>query len=151
MKEKLLGYANHAKKYVIGLRDVRVLGLHVFIVIALLVTWNSVGVIQANYELQQQVSRIQQENEVRRLENETLRLRNQYFETDQYLELAARKQFDKAEPGETVLLVPVEVAKQHASEPLVIETPEEKAPNKPEYQQNFEAWMEFFFRRSAET
>jgi cell division protein FtsB len=149
VKDKLLGGIRFGKNYVERLRDVRVLGLHVFIVIALLVTWNSVGVIQANYELQQKLSRIQQENELQKLENDTLALRNEYFETDQYLELAARKQFNKGEPGETVVLVPKEVALKHAAPPLEIATPEQTAPRQPQYQQNFEAWIEFFFRRGV--
>ncbi len=146
LKTILPGLISHIK----SLRDVRILGLHIFIMIALLVTWNSVGVIQTNYELQQQLSRIQQENNIRKLQNDTLELRNQYFETDQYLELAARKQFNKAEPGESVVLIPKEVALKHSTEELKFEKPEESAPTKPKYQQNFEAWMEFFFRRNAE-
>lgn len=146
----LIKRAGHkASQHLQQLRDVRVLGLYVFIAIALLVTINSVGVIQTNYELQQKLSRIQQENAVNQLENDTLRLRNQYYETDQYLELAARQQFNKAAAGETALLVPNEVALSHAAKPLTLQTPEETAPREPQYQQNFEAWMEFFFRRNA--
>ncbi|MDZ7786391.1 MAG: hypothetical protein U5L95_04700 [Candidatus Saccharibacteria bacterium] len=150
MKEKFRSALDGALKHLKQLRDVRVLGLYVFIAIALLVTINSVSVIQSNYELQQRVSRIQQENDVQRLENETLRLKNQYYETDQYLELAARQQFNKGEPGETLLLVPSDVAMSHAAEELPLESPQESAPQKPGYQQNFEAWMEFIFRRGAE-
>ena len=142
-------YIEKSGDYLRQLRDVRLLGLHVFVVIALLVTWNSIGVIQTNYELQQELSRLQQENDIRKLENDTLKLRNEYFETDQYLELAARKQFSKAAPGETLILVPEEVALQHS-----VAMPDEvkntiASPEKPQYQQNFEAWMEFFFRRNV--
>lgn len=135
-------------KYLHSLRDVRLLGLNVFIVIVLLVTWNSVGVIQMNYVLQKDLSRLQQENEIKRLENETLRLRNEYFLTDQYLELAARKQFSKAAPGETLVLVPEEIALSHAVEEKQANSNQQTA-KKPVYQQNFEAWMEFFFRRNV--
>ena len=143
MKQKLVEVLKNA-------RDIRVFSLYVFIAIALLVTWNSVSVIQTNYELQQQVSRIEQENQVQQLENETLRLRNQYYETDQYLELAARQQFNKAEKGETLLLVPESVALSYAAPMPEVKTLEEVAPQKPTYQQNFEAWMEFFFRRNVQ-
>lgn len=144
-------FANRVISHTKQLRDIRVLGLNLFIVIALLVTWNSVGVIQANYELQQDLSRLEQENEIRKLENETLRLKNEYYLTDQYLELAARKQFSKAAPGETLVLVPDEVAMRYS-----YDVPQESedvvtAPDKPRYQQNFEAWLEFFFRRNANT
>lgn len=154
MKQKVISSAKAGTKvgvhYVRQLRDVRLLGLNIFVVIVLLVTWNSVGVIQANYELQQQLSRLQQENEIQRLENDTLKLRNDYFLTDQYLELAARKQFSKAAPGETLLLVPEEVALRHSAEPQSQPKAEDAVSTKPAYQQNFEAWMEFFFRRNAE-
>ncbi len=134
-------------KYTKSLRDVRVLGLQVFIAIAILVTWNSIGVIQSNYELQQDLSRLEQENLVKELENETLQLRNLYYETDQYLELAARKQFSKGAAGETLILVADDVAREYSSEPLDLESNTVSAPEKPSYQKNFEAWMEFFFRR----
>ena len=132
------------------LRDIRLLGLYVFVVIALLVTWNSIGVIQSNYELQQNLARLQQENDIQKLENDTLKLRNEYYQTDQFLELAARKQFSKAAPGETLVLVPKEVALKHSFEQPSESTTQANTPAKPKYQQNFEAWMEFFFRRNAE-
>ena len=143
-------WAIKAATYAKQMRDIRLLGLNLFVAIALLVTWNSVGVIQANYELQQDLSRLQQENEIRALENETLRLRNEYYQTDQYLELAARKQFSKAAAGETLVLVPDEVALRYSHEPLPNPEASLATSTKPKYQQNFEAWMEFFFRRNAE-
>ena len=138
-------------KYLKQFRDVRVLGLHVFVVITLLVTWSGVGVIQTNYELQKRISRLEQENELQHLENQTLDLRNQYFETDQYLELTARRQFGLAAKGETLLLVPEEVALAHTVDlPDPTEEKVGRTPDKPTYQRNFEAWMEFLFRRQAQ-
>ncbi len=135
--------------YIKELHDVRVLGVHVFVVVALLVTWSGVGVIQDNYQLQKKISRLRQETELQNLENDTLRLRNQYFETDQYLELTARRQFGLAAPGEKLLLVPESVALANSVElPKAQNTDEKTKPQKPKYQQNFEAWMQFLFRRS---
>jgi cell division protein FtsB len=138
-------------EYLKELRDVRVLGVHVFVVIALLVTWSGVGVVQSNYQLQKRLARLEQENELHKLENETLRLRNEYYNTEQYLELTARRQFGLGADGETLLLVPKSVALAHSvemPEKAEIETDKPK-PAKPAYQQNFEAWMEFFFRRQT--
>lgn len=131
------------------LKDVRVIGLVVFCVIALLVTWSGLGAIQANFVLQKQIARLEQENRVKELENTNLKLKNQYYDTEQYLELQARRQFGKAAPGETMVLVPESVALAKTME-LKKDTPEEavSAPEKPGYQQNFEAWMDFFFRRT---
>lgn len=134
--------------YVKELQDVRVLGVHIFVAVALIVTWSGVGVIQDNYNLQRDISRLQQETQLQNLENETLRLRNEYYNTNQYLELTARQQFGLAAPGEKLMLVPEEVALAHAAE-ISFEANDgapAPQPQKPFYQQNFEAWMEFFFR-----
>jgi len=136
--------------YLRELRDVRVLGVHVFVVIALLVTWNGVGVIQDNYKLQKQIAGLRQETDVQNLENETQRLKNEYYNTSQYLELNARRQFSLGAPGETLLLVPQSVALANSTpEPPKpnVKQAEQSKPRKPAYQRNFEAWMEFFFRR----
>lgn len=136
--------------YIKELHDVRVLGVHIFVIVALLVTWSGVGVIQANYQLQKDISRLRQETELQKLQNDTLRLRNQYYDTDQYLELTARRQFGLAAPGETLLLVPESVALTHSVDLSAGAQPvaEKTRPEKPAYQQNFEAWMQFLFRRS---
>jgi cell division protein FtsB len=135
------------------LNDVRFLGLLAFGVIALLVTWSGIKVVQTNYDLQKQISAMQQQNSVRKLENSNLALRNQYYETDQYLELVARKQFNKANPGEKLLIVPSSVALAHSKD---LPLPEAEASGMPApedsgpwYERNFNAWMEFLFRREG--
>ena len=139
--------------YIAQFKDVRVVGLVVFGVLVLLVTWSGLGAIQSNFVLQKQIARLEQQNKVSELENTNLQLKNQYYNTDQYLELQARRQFGKAVPGETLILVPKSVALNRT-----VDIPEEKkeqltkiVPEKPTYQENFEAWMEFFFHRSAES
>src|SRR5690606_11096947 len=132
--------------------DVRVLGLIVFCVIVLLVSWSGVRVIETNYELQQQIARMEEETKLLELENANKKLENEYYNTDQYLELQARKQFGKAAPGETVLIVPESVALAHSVD-LGLENDEvdqAKKAEKPFYQRNFEAWMSFLFRRKAD-
>lgn len=144
---KIKTVINHP--YAHQLKDVRVLGLLVFCIIALLVTYNGLGAIQTNYVLQKQIARLEQENAIRQLENNNLRLKNEYYNTEQYLELQARRQFGKAAPGETVVLVPRSVALKYTVDTPAEATasPQEK-PHKPMYQQNFESWMDFFFRRT---
>jgi cell division protein FtsB len=150
MLEKLKKYQKNP--YVEQLKDVRVIGLIVFCAIALLVAWSGLGAIQSNYVLQKQIARLEQENQVKELENTNLKLKNQYYNTEQYLELHARRQFGRAAPGETLILVPKSVALSHTTEITEDqEKPtEQPKPEKPTYQKNFEAWMEFFFHRSAE-
>jgi len=145
---KIKNLPNHPLAH--DLRDVRVLGLLVFGVIVLLVSWSGVRVIEVNYQLQQQVTRMQEQNKLKDLGNANQKLENQYYQTNQYLELQARKQFGKAAPGETLLLVPKNIALAHTIElPQVEEqTTTTVASSKPFYQQNFESWMRFFFHRS---
>jgi cell division protein FtsB len=147
MIEKIKTFVKHP--YIQELRDVRVLGLLIFGIIVLMVSWSGVRVIERNYRLQQQIARQEEQTKLYELENANKKLENEYYNTDQYLELQARKQFGKAAPGETVLLVPEHVAMSHTvdSERAKKEAQKEK-PNKPFYQKNFEAWMSFFFRRS---
>ena len=132
------------------LNDTKNLGLIAFGVIALLVSWSGVNSIQANYGLQKQISELSQQNTVAELENTNLKLRNEYLKTDQYLELAARRQFGKAAPGETVVNVPKKVALANTVEPknvaVKVATTEE---SKPFYLKNLQAWVDFFLHRDA--
>lgn len=146
MQERLKQTLKHP--YAQALNDTRVLGLLVFGVIALLVSWSGVKSIQTNYELQKQISGLTQENDVRKLANSNLKLRNEYYKTDQFLELAARRQFGKAAPGEKVYIVPKTVALANT-----IDIPEDNAKpvtsvdNRPTYQKNLESWFNFYFRK----
>lgn len=143
---------NRYYSYLQQLRDVRVVGVVLFGLLMIMVSWWGIQVIQTNYELQKEISKLQQQNEVQALENKNLALRNEYYNTDEYLELAARKQFGKAAPGETVLLVPKSVALAHAKAlpTPVSKTKKPKATHKPGYQRNFEAWMDFLLHREHE-
>lgn len=146
MLEKIKNYKN--SNLLEHLQDVRVLGLIAFTVIALLVTWSGIKVVQTNYDLQKQISAMQQENDVQKLENSNLALSNQFLETDTYLELVARKQYSKAAPGEKLLIVPESVAYDHVpelpkAEPEGPATVEESGPW---YERNFNAWLDFIFR-----
>jgi cell division protein FtsB len=150
MLDKIKNFQKHPIAQ--DLRDVRVLGLIVFGVIVLLVSWSGVRVIETNYQLQRKIARMQEETKLLQLENANKKLENEYYKTDQYLELQARQQFGKAAPGETVLIVPESVALAHTKD---IQFDSDKTtgkikPDKPFYQKNFEAWMGFFFRRSPD-
>ncbi len=135
-----------------ALSDVRNVGLLVFAVVALLVTWSGIKVVQTNYDLQKQISAMQQENDVKRLANSNLMLSNQFLETDQYLELAARKQFNKSLPGEKLLIVPKSIALAHTVDTVIPETEDTNITAEeagPWYERNFNAWIEFIFRKES--
>src|SRR5690606_31234691 len=101
-----------------------------------------------NYGLQKEIARMQQENEIRQLENRNLELENKYFETDEYLELEARKNFGLAAPGETVYVVPKEVAlKNIVSSDTVTASGAPKETKKPDWRQNIDTWFEFLLHK----
>src|ERR1700722_10921071 len=89
-----------------SLRDLRTVGLLVFVVIVLLITWSGIKTIQSNYGFDKQVATMRQQNQVQQLENNNLRLQNEYYTSNQYLELSARQELGLGLPGETELIVP---------------------------------------------
>lgn len=136
--------------YVIpNLRDVRFLGLIVFGVLIILTSWSAVRIIEVNYSLQKEIAALDAKNQVRALENENLKLKNEYLNTDTYLELTAREQFGKGAKDEKLLLVPKDVALSRAPR-LPDETPSVVSkPNKnPVYIQNLKDWRDFYFHKS---
>ena len=143
----LLQYGEPLKTYLRGLRDVRNLGQVVFLVLVLLVSWSGAQSIQTNYKLQREVDRLRQENAIAELQNSTQELQNTYYKTSQYRELAARQNFGLAAPGETVLLVPKNVALAHTVAQADTKTKTPPATRKPFWQKNFEAWVDFFLHR----
>lgn len=148
MFEKIKTYEKHIVAVVAQLRDLRVVGLLLFLVILLLVSWSGVKAIEANYGLQKQISVLKQENGVKKLANENLKLDNDYYNTSQYLDISARQDFGLAAPGETVLNVPREVAMSYTVDlPKTSEASDAPKVNEPAYQRNFQAWMDFLFHR----
>lgn len=150
MLDKIKLYKSKITHQLEGFRDTRVLGLLLFLVILLMVTWSSINVIGTNYELQQQINHLEQENKISKLTNDNIQLQNSYFETPQFLDIAAREHFGLASKGETVLVVPDNVAMRFTVDPGSNEAQKEiNMPDKaqPVYQQNFQAWMDFFLHR----
>ncbi len=146
MLDKIKNYQNYPDLK--RLQDVRVLGLVVFIGVAFLVSWSTVSAIQTNYGLQKQISALQQQNSVMELKNNNQTLANQYYNTNQFLELAARRQFGKAAPNEKLLLVPKNVALAHTVDVKSSVSKTAAAPSHTStYQRNFQAWMDFFQHR----
>ena len=149
--QKLDPYLVPARAYLLSLRDVRNVGLLAFTVVVLLISWSGVKSIQTNYGLQKQVAQLQQENQVQTLQNADLALQNQYLDTPQYLEVAARQNLGLGAPGETELLVPQSVALAHTVKQPGSGAAPSAVPKQPFWQRNFEAWMNFFLHRDSGT
>ncbi len=135
-------------EFIKSLTDLQVIGQVIFVIVVLLVSWSGVKAIQTNYELQKKISRLEQEVEIAELEAKNLALENEYLETDQFLELAAREQFGKAARGERVYVIPDEIALKYTVDAPDIKEKQKQQTEKPTYQQNIEAWVNFFFRKS---
>ena len=149
MEEKLKAYQKKAYEYAGDLRDVRVAGLAVFVVVVLLISWSGIKVIDTNYSLQKQINSLEQQNRLQQLEDNNLKLQNQYFNTNQYLDVTARQEFGLAAPGEKVIVVPRNVALAHTANILSLDQQAKTATvnHQPAYQRNFQAWMNFFLHR----
>jgi len=127
--------------------DTKNLGLYLLVVIALSVTWSSIKVIQKNYGLEKQITALQQEDKTLDQQNKNQNLENEYYQSNAYLDLAARKYFDKAAPGEKLILVPSTVSQQyiHAENDNSVNQVASK-PN-PKIIQNWQNWINFFSHR----
>jgi len=116
----------------------------------LAISWSGVKTMQSNYELQKQISELNQANNVQRLQNGNTKLQNQYYKTDQYLELTARQNFGLAAPGEQVLLVPKNVAMKYI-DPSISAQPsgatQASNNNQSKYSKNLQAWRDFIIGR----
>lgn len=143
MQTKIADYQDKVLDLAGRFRDIRFTGQVVFACIVLLISWSGVKTIQTNYELQREISALQQKNAVRELENSNIALQNDYFKTDEYLELSARRNFGLGMPGETELLVPQSVALQYAPELPAAD----EAPTTQKEVGNFQAWVNFFLNR----
>lgn len=141
-----------SNKSVKRLTDTRNIGLYIFAVIVLAITWSGVKTVQTNYELQKKVSTLRQQNEVLELQNGNTKLKNQYLKTDQYLELAARQQLGLAAPGETVLLIPEATAKKYVDSKLAsATTTNSNVDDRSGIMKNLTAWRDFLLGRNLTT
>jgi len=149
MKTKIDHYQEQLIDYLVGLRDPRRAGQLVFVIIVLLISWSGIKTIQTNYALQKQISVINQQNSLEQSRNANLELSNNYFNSDQYLELAARENFGLAASGEKELIVPRSVALSYATATAPIPAGDTAIGQGPAYQNNFQAWVNFFLHRQT--
>lgn len=135
--------------YLQRLGDARFAGQVVFVVIVLLISWSGVKTIQTNYGLQKQISALQEQNSLQQLQNDNLTLQNQYFNSNQYLELAARQNFGLAASGEKEVVVPASVAQAYTVNLPSQSKPDAAKAKQPAYQRNFQSWVDFFLHRQG--
>ena len=146
MQIKTDEYKEKALSLVQRFGDVRFVAQVLFAGLVLLMTWSGIKSIQTNYSLQKQISTLKQQNTVQQLENTNLALQNNYFNSNQYLELAARQNFGLAAAGEKEVLVSKDVALAYTVN-LPTDKPDAATTPQPAYQKNFQSWVDFFLHR----
>jgi hypothetical protein len=134
-----------------SLIDPQNIGVYIIFIVALSVAWSSVNVIQKNYELERQLSTLESEIVLQEQKNKNLQLKNEYFKTDVFLELAARKYFSKAASGETLVLVPKEVALKYVNKEAAQPQNAEAAQDLPLIVKNWQSWLYFFTNKNTQT
>jgi cell division protein FtsL len=147
MQEKIKSYIPKVVAYVVSLQDVRVAGQLVFVVIVLLISWSGVKAIQTNYGLQKHISTLKQQTDVQQLKNNNLKLQNDYYKSNQYLELSARQNFGLALPGEKEIIVPESVALANTIDTPTIKQKTIVPDNRSTFERNLDSWMKFFLHR----
>lgn len=147
IKTQLENYKNVGVGYLQRMNDARFAGQAVFVVIVLMISWSGIKTIETNYTLQKQITALKEQNGLQQLQNGNLTLQNGYYNSSQYLELAARQNFGLAAPGEKEVVVPASVADSYTVALPTQVDPNAAAAKQPVYQRNFESWVNFFLHR----
>ncbi len=127
-----------------GFDDPRLFGLVLLALIGISVVWNGARVVQQNYTLLQRIAVLEEENRILEIQNSNKKIQNAYYATPEFAELKARRVNGKAAPGEQVYIVTKDVALAALKTPEPEVEIESASEDKPTYQKNFEAWINFF-------
>lgn len=136
MKNRLRRF-KYKLKHDFGAVENVVLVLAIFL--CLMWTFQSIQAMSRNWELSERLAREKRELEVLQIEVEMAELENEYYRTEEYQELSARKHLDKKYEGENMVVMPEnseEAKNKHKENAVVAETRELS---------NFEKWMKFLF------
>ena len=74
--------------------------------IAISWAWGSVSVMERNYRLEREIDDKKQQLKLVQLETDTLKYEQNYYRSDEYKELAVRRDLGLVKPGEKVLILP---------------------------------------------
>jgi cell division protein FtsB len=128
--------------------DIRFTGQVIFGIIVILVFWSGASAIEANYNLQQQITQLKEQNLIMKLQNNNIILQNKYYKTNQYQELSARANLGLAYPGETELIVPSSVALKYTVNLNPNLNSSHNTVSNIGYLKNLNDWLNFFFDRN---
>ena len=114
------------------------------IVFCLFCTVQSISAMQKNWTLSDTLAETKQQLTLITLETEAAELENEYYASDEYQELAARKSANRQLEGEHLVYLPEnsEEAKNKHKDSTDATTTTEKTYS------NFDLWMKFIFQKS---
>ena len=113
--------------------------LLVAIALCLVWTYQSVAAMSRNWELSETLTTEKKELELLSAEVETAELENDYYKTEEYQELLARKYLDKKMTGENMVVMP-ENSEEAKNKHKVV-----RAEKTEKNYSNFERWMMYLF------
>ena len=114
-----------------------VLALAVFL--CLMWTYQSIMAMSRNWALTERLTTEKKALELLNVEVEAAELENEYYKTDEYQELLARKYLDKKLPGENMVVMPANSERAKKQHKTVAAAKQEKTYS------NFEKWMMYLF------
>lgn len=109
------------------------------ILLCLMLTYQSIVAMSRNWELSEKLRAEKKELELLTVETEASELENEYYKTDEYQELLARRSLDKQFSGENMVVMPQNSEEAKNKYKKINTKAEEK-----EYS-NFEKWMMYLF------
>lgn len=114
--------------------------LFLAIVLCLVLTYQSIVAMSRNWELTERLTSERKSLELLSVEVEAAELENEYYKSNEYQELMARKYLDKKMSGENMVIMPEnsEAAKNKYQTVVITDK------NDKEYS-NFEKWMMYLF------
>ena len=115
--------------------------LIIAIVLCLTWTYQSIAAMSRNWELSERLTEERKKLELISVEVEAAELQNEYYKSNEYQELMARRNLDKKLPGENMVVLPENSSaakSKHTDESKSITTDE------PEYS-NLEKWTMYLF------
>lgn len=120
----------------------------VALVVAASWAWGSISVMQTNFTAQKQVDSQKRQLQLTQLEVDTLKFQQNYYNSDEYKDLAARQDLGLVSPGEKVLILPANSVKVQQEDKTdtdrEVATAQAAEPNS-----NVGQWMDFFAGRDA--
>ena len=109
------------------------------IVLGAVWTFQSIRAMSRNWELTERLASERRDLELLRVEVEMAELENEYYKTEEYQELAARKYLDKKLPDENMVVMPENSESARNKHNEIRAEPTEKVYS------NYEKWMKFLF------